>query len=393
MAQLISDAEMAAILTDMADSQVPALSPIKSPKRPRDCDSPAVNEIPDAEPAPKKHKADEGSKSIRNRLTTLETRRAKCKRSLQVLREHAKNSTCPYGLQYRPKPHIRFDREFQTPLDQISHRAHTELLALMIKQQEKNLAADNQAIKAQQQLLQNLHPSKHSFQASRNQAANRARPRPRPRTEKTHNTQQTCNFASMQAQLSELQKMFCQLSESVNVNKNRVEPYTGVSSSDSKLTKPKRYVETSHKKRSRRRNSLNKQLTHHTRAQNERYIKNLSSQALTNNEVKLLSRGLKFIPTPPVPSSNKSLLKDFDHFARTMRLKYMFAKKQKTSAHPFHVKSTWQPPVQNSVALENYLEETKLEIASAIFRPQFDNISANERNAISALKRNSKINL
>ena len=70
-----------------------------------------------------------------------------------------------------------------------------------------------------------------------------------------------------------------------------------------------------------------------------------------------------------------------------MRLKYMFAKKQKTSAHPFHVKSTWQPPVQNSVALENYLEETKLEIASAIFRPQFDNISANER------KRNSKINL
>ena len=39
------------------------------------------------------------------------------------------------------------------------------------------------------------------------------------------------------------------------------------------------------------------------------------------------------------------------------------------------------------------MEETKLEIASAIFRPQFDNISANERNAISALKRNSKINL
>ena len=39
------------------------------------------------------------------------------------------------------------------------------------------------------------------------------------------------------------------------------------------------------------------------------------------------------------------------------------------------------------------MEETKLELASAVFRPQFDNISANERNAISALKRNSKINL
>ena len=143
---------------------MPALSPIKSPKRPCDYDSP-VNEIPDAEPAPKKRKADVGSKSIRNRLTTMETRRANCKRPLQVLREHAKNSTCPYGLQHRLKPHIRFDREFQTTLDQISHRAHTELLALMIKQQENNLAAENQAIKAQQQLLQNLNPvSQHSFQ-------------------------------------------------------------------------------------------------------------------------------------------------------------------------------------------------------------------------------------
>ena len=46
-----------------------------------------------------------------------------------------------------------------------------------------------------------------------------------------------------------------------------------------------------------------------------------------------------------------------------------------------------------SVALENYLEETKLEIVSAIFRPRFDNISGNIRNAINALKRNSKINL
>jgi len=197
----------------------------------------------------------------------------------------------------------------------------------------------------------------------------------------------------MQAQLSELQKMFCQLSESMNVNKDRVEPYTGVSFFDSKSTHPKRYVPTSHKKRSLRRNSLNKLLTHNTRAQNKRYIKNLSNQALSNDEVKLLSRGLKFIPTPPVPSSNKSLLKDFDIFARTMRLKYMFAYKWKTSAHPFQVKSTWQPPVQNSVALENYLEETKLELASAVFRPQIDNISADERNAISALKHNNKINL
>ena len=102
--QTISDQEMVAIFSNMADSIAPAISPIKSPKRPRDLDSPDFAQvIPDSQPAPKKPKTNqtEGAKTIRNRLLTLETRRAKCKRSLQVLREHAKNSTCPYGLQYR----------------------------------------------------------------------------------------------------------------------------------------------------------------------------------------------------------------------------------------------------------------------------------------------------
>jgi len=66
-------------------------------------------------------------------------------------------------------------------LDQISRNAQAELLALMIKQQETNLAADNQAILKQQQLLQNLCPDKpRSSEAKRNYVA-RARPRPRPK--------------------------------------------------------------------------------------------------------------------------------------------------------------------------------------------------------------------
>jgi len=71
----------------------------------------------------------------------------------------------------------------------------------------------------------------------------------------------------------------------------------------------------------------------------------------------------------------------------------MFADKKKTTLHPFLVKSSWQPPVQNSVALEKYLEETKLELDSVVFRPQNDNISANERKAVFSLKHNSEINL
>ena len=76
-----------------------------------------------------------------------------------------------------------------------------------------------------------------------------------------------------------------------------------------------------------------------------------------------------------------------------MSLRYMFTNKRKTLAHPFHVKSTWQPPIQNSVTLERYLEETKLELPSTIFHAPLDNISANERKANGSLKRNSEINL
>ena len=126
MANAVSDQDMIVILADMADSPAPALSHIKSPKRKRDTESQA--EIPEPVLKQPKPEQTEGMKNIRNRLNSLETRRAKCKRSLQVLREHARNSTCPYGLQYRPKPHIRFDRQFQTSMDQICQRAYAELL-------------------------------------------------------------------------------------------------------------------------------------------------------------------------------------------------------------------------------------------------------------------------
>ena len=128
------------------------------------------------------------------------------------------------------------------------------------------------------------------------------------------------------------------------------------------------------------------------RTQNQRYIKNLSNKVLSESEVQLLSRHLKFIPTPTTLASTKYLLKDFNSFARSMRLRYKFAD-SKTTAHPFHVKSQWQPPPQPSVALETYLELTKMELAEAVFTPQSDNLSANERKALKELRTNSEINL
>ena len=167
-------------------------------------------------------------------------------------------------------------------MDQISHRSHAELLTAVSKQQEKNLAADNEAIQAQQQLLRDLYPDQQSSQPTRHRAANSARPRPRPLENTPKKVQQTCDLASMQAQLSELKKMFCKRSETVNVNKSGVEHYTSVFFPDSKGYTESRNTRKGHrnKKRSFRRNNLKTSLTYYTRAQNEKYIKSCSNKAL-----------------------------------------------------------------------------------------------------------------
>ena len=124
------------------------------------------------------------------------------------------------------------------------------------------------------------------------------------------------------------------------------------------------------------------------RTNNEKFIKNLPDENLTDHEITLLAKGPKFISTRPVPVSCKRLLQDFRDLTRSMRLWYVFAN-SKSDAHPFHVKSKWQPAPQPSVVLENHTERTKLEIASTTF----SNLTAKQRQAFKTLSASSKINL
>ena len=75
-----------------------------------------------------------------------------------------------------------------------------------------------------------------------------------------------------------------------------------------------------------------------------------------------------------------------------MRLKYLFANSE-SKPHPFHVKSKRQPPPQPSVALETYLERTKFEFATTVFFDARDNLSAKQRQTLSALRANKQVNI
>ena len=132
-------------------------------------------------------------------------------------------------------------------------------------------------------------------------------------------------------------------------------------------------------KRKERRKKLAKKRIETQRKNNEKFIKNFSNQQLSDSQVSVLSKGLKFVPTPVTDENHirRQLLLDFEHFARRMRLKYIFHKENK-EPHPFHVKSDWKPPVQKSVALESYLESVKIQLAVIKSIKPKNNLSYNE---------------
>jgi len=93
---------------------------------------------------------------------------------------------------------------------------------------------------------------------------------------------------------------------------------------------------------------------------NDRFIKNLSKANLTDNQIKLLSKGLKFIPTATVTKNKKKAptlarLQRF-HKANALEIHFSRAKQINTS---LLCQIKLGTAIQPSVTLETHLEEIK----------------------------------
>ena len=148
------------------------------------------------------------------------------------------------------------------------------------------------------------------------------------------------------------------------------------------------------KKRNELRLKIARDLDKNITEARKKHIKNLSDYKMTRDQINVLSRGLKFIPTPVTNTGHvkAELLKDFNAFARRMRLQYIFHGKDKEQ-HPFHVKSDWEPPVQPSVTVETYLGEVKLQLANINTITPRNNLPKREQLAIKQLKQSPDINI
>ena len=82
-------------------------------------------------------------------------------------------------------------------------------------------------------------------------------------------------------------------------------------------------------------------------------------------------------------------MEDFKRFKKAVQ--YIYADKKDETPHPFHVKSTLKQPRTQSVALESFLDEVKLQISEAAITKPRDNLNKVERKALKTLKSNENI--
>ena len=148
------------------------------------------------------------------------------------------------------------------------------------------------------------------------------------------------------------------------------------------------------------------------------YIKNLSNVQLTDSEILVLSKNLKFIPTPNPPRT-REIMRDFDDLARRMRARlWVHENNIKRKSDPILAKKKTMTNIpSDNVSLENYLTATKIELANlhnnwnlsrqekvkrAIYniktnkrfkKRHGNNFSPKLRNALNSLKNNKKLSL
>lgn len=193
----LSNTQTADILVEMTEQQLPTISPIKSPAKRSAILIDSEGEIPSSQPPAKRQKTTDHKPDL-NRLTYLQTRKAKATKSLSYLKEYHTKGTCPVGLQYRPKPHLRQTKDFQKAMHQICLEAEQKLLALMISQQELNIKEDSQSIDNLKSHLTNNQYSNKAVKSAISRTQSRTNKKPKPDTVK---------MADLHAKFNELKAM------------------------------------------------------------------------------------------------------------------------------------------------------------------------------------------
>ena len=111
---------------------------------------------------------------------------------------------------------------------------------------------------------------------------------------------------------------------------------------------------------------------------------NLSKKVLSEIEIKVLEKGLGFVPTPNI-INEEDLRRDFGEFSRKMRCKWYFRDEPSpnfSEVPAFRPKSNWKPPPGHP-CVELFLSKLESELFSFMTgKPQTYNLTKEERLAM-----------
>ena len=119
-----------------------------------------------------------------------------------------------------------------------------------------------------------------------------------------------------------------------------------------------------------------------------KYITNLSQKSLTLDQIKVLTKGLTFVPNST--ANDDTLDQGICRFNRLNRIKYFFKDEPQREIRPFKLKSTWMPPRAN-LEIENYLERITKDIKSTPRTNIHNNLSRGELLALKQLSKDSHL--
>ena len=264
-------------------------------------------------------------------ISALEFKKQKTETSILKLERHLEQKICSKSLQYKAKANVTPDETFRKEISAIKSHAEEQFVSALMRFHQRRLVSHKSKLEKA-----NIVNSR-----SKNNVRN-TREKPRSPLRNTVNTD-VSRIDILENQLSELKDLICTRFQSDN---KHVEKYNSVISEQTAAIPTVAERLSKNNKRKKRRKDIMQRRLITEREKNEKYLKNLSDHTLTDHQVSVLAKGLKFIETP-VTNERKirqQLLRDFEQFARRMRLRYIYHGNDK-EPYTFHVRSNWIPPV------------------------------------------------
>ena len=122
---------------------------------------------------------------------------------------------------------------------------------------------------------------------------------------------------------------------------------------------------------------------------------NLSDRVLTENEIKVLDKGLNFVPTPEKPD-RLQIKNELEKLGRDIKLRMFYQNDLSPSFSEkpaFKVPSSWTPPIRD-VQLELYLSEIEDKLININESGKiYPNLSMDEREPLNSLMNDNEITI